>query len=156
MALLLLLCWISSVYGPHWGHAFVCHQPVDTLQDMLFGKCHRLREDLTSCNAEATLPPRFSRDIPDETDRASPLPADNHLLGCDDNDCHFFTFSSRIKAPEQAASILCHSGVGLGFYLRKDHVPRKDASVKPKDVNCVDKKTWYGTPISSRRWISRT
>ena len=68
MALLLLLCWISSVYGPHWGHAFVRHQPVDTLQDMLFGKCHGLRKDLTSCSAEAT--PRFSHDIPDETVKA--------------------------------------------------------------------------------------
>ena len=34
---------------------FVCHQPVDTLQDTLFGKCHRLRKDLTSCSAEACL-----------------------------------------------------------------------------------------------------
>ena len=26
----------------------------------------------------------------------------------------------------------------------------------PKDVKCLDKKTWYGIPISSRRWSSRT
>ena len=32
----------------------------------------------------------------------------------------------------------------------------QDIRRKYKDVNCVDKKTWYGTPISSRRWSSRT
>ena len=40
---------------------FVCHQAVDTLQDTLFGKCHRLRKDLTSCSAEAPVPQHFSR-----------------------------------------------------------------------------------------------
>ena len=34
MALLILLCWVSSVDGPHRGHVFV-HQLVAILQDML-------------------------------------------------------------------------------------------------------------------------
>ena len=42
-----LLCWIPSVYGPHWGHTLVRHQPVDTLQDTLFGMCHRLVKEPT-------------------------------------------------------------------------------------------------------------
>ena len=32
----------------------------------------------------------------------------------------------------------------------------QDIKWKYKDVNCVDKSTWYGTPISSRRWSSST
>ena len=49
---------------------FVRHQPVDTLQDTFFGKCHQLRKDLTSRSADVPLPRRFSRDIPDETVKA--------------------------------------------------------------------------------------
>ena len=30
----------------------------------------------------------------------------------------------------------------------------QDIMTKHNEVNCVDKKTWCGTPISSRRWSS--
>ena len=99
MASLILLCWVAFVVGPHRGHVFVRHQPVDTLQDTLFGKCHLLRKEparVCACvmdiiqyvnvvlpglgivdtfssereDLRAPLPSRFSRDIPNETVKA--------------------------------------------------------------------------------------
>ena len=49
--LCLSLCWISTVYGPRWGRALVGHQPVDTLRDTLFVKCHRLESKCVHISA---------------------------------------------------------------------------------------------------------
>ena len=61
------------------------------------------------------------------------LPLDLHSY-----DCHFLLATFFFTAPEGAASVLSHSGVGLrssdlDSCLKKDHVPGKDASVK-----CID------------------
>ena len=81
------------------------------------------------------------------------LPADNHLLGRDDNGCHCyaflppalrcygrqFLFASFSTAPERANCVLCHSGValcssGLFYELRYYHVPGRVTSVRCFDA----------------------
>ena len=65
-----------------------------------------------NCSAEAPLPPRFPRDIPDETVKALAFClVINHLLGRDDNYCHCYAF-----LPLDLHCYYCHFLLATFFY----------------------------------------
>ena len=78
-----LLCWISTVYCSHWGHALVRHQPIDTLQGTQFGMCPSWGK-IYFLQRRGTSATKLSQHPERDSQGPRLLPSDNHLLGCDD------------------------------------------------------------------------